>query len=165
MMNSPRREGRSIGDAGAILSGVWGGSPRIIPEARMRERPPPPPTLPRSRGHHRDWIDACKGGPPASAHSPTPRALTEIVLLVRLLADRNTLHSEWTEDEGDQRRRGRAVHPRPFPEGMGDRLKRILLAALLPGLAVLSLPRGTACSTLLAGRLASTDGLDTVTIR
>jgi dipeptidase len=37
-------------------------------------------------------------------------------------------------------------------------MKRILLAALLPGLAVLSLPRGTACSTLLAGRLASADG-------
>lgn len=37
-------------------------------------------------------------------------------------------------------------------------MKRILLAALLPGLAVLVLPRATACSTLLAGRLASADG-------
>jgi hypothetical protein len=25
----------------------------------------PPKTLPRSPGHHQEWIDACKGGKPA----------------------------------------------------------------------------------------------------
>jgi hypothetical protein len=70
-----------VGDMGAILSGVWSGSPRIIPEEKMRRYQPPPPTLPRSRGHHRDWIDACKGGPPASANFAYAARLTEIVLL------------------------------------------------------------------------------------
>ena len=70
-----------VGDQGALLSGVWSGSPRIIPEQRRREYQPPAPTLPRSRGHHRDWIDACKGGPPSSANLQVAARLTEIVLL------------------------------------------------------------------------------------
>jgi len=81
------------GDEGAILSGVWSGSPRIIPEAKMRRYQPPPPTIPRSRGHHRDWIEACKGGPAASANFEYAARLTEIVLLggVALRAGK-TLH-------------------------------------------------------------------------
>lgn len=47
----------------------------------MREDPRPAPTIPRSRGHHRDWIDACKGGPPASSNFDYAARLTEIVLL------------------------------------------------------------------------------------
>ena len=70
-----------IGDKGAILSGVWSGSPRIIPEERMRSYKHPSPTIPRSRGHHRDWIDACKGGPATSASFEYAARLTEIVLL------------------------------------------------------------------------------------
>jgi predicted dehydrogenase len=70
-----------VGDKGALLSGVWSGSPRIIPEPRRREYQPPAPTIPRSRGHHRDWIDACKGGPPSSANFEYAARLTEIVLL------------------------------------------------------------------------------------
>ena len=70
-----------VGDEGAILSGVWSGSPRIIPEEKMRRYQPPRPTLPRSRGHHRDWIEACKGGPAASANFEYGARLTEIVLL------------------------------------------------------------------------------------
>jgi hypothetical protein len=70
-----------IGDGGAILSGIWSGSPRIIPEATMRRYAPPRPTIPRSKGHHRDWIEACKGGPAASASFDYAARLTEIVLL------------------------------------------------------------------------------------
>jgi predicted dehydrogenase len=70
-----------IGDHGAVLSETWSGSPRIIPQTRMRDYQPPPPTLPRSRGHHRDWIDACKGGPPPSSNFEFGARLTEIVLL------------------------------------------------------------------------------------
>jgi predicted dehydrogenase len=82
-----------VGDEGAILSGVWSGSPRIIPEAKMRRYQPPPPTIPRSRRHHRDWIEACKGGPAASANFEYAARLTEIVLLggVALRAGK-TLH-------------------------------------------------------------------------
>jgi hypothetical protein len=82
-----------VGDEGAVLSGVWSGSPRIIPEQRMRQYHPLTPTIPRSRGHHRDWIEACKGGPPASANFEYAARLTEIVLLgVVALRTGKTLH-------------------------------------------------------------------------
>ncbi|MHB8899031.1 MAG: Gfo/Idh/MocA family protein [Thermoguttaceae bacterium] len=70
-----------VGDEGAILSGMWSGSPHIIPEKKRREYQPPEPSIPRSAGHHRDWIDACKGGPPASCNFDYGARLTEIVLL------------------------------------------------------------------------------------
>ncbi len=70
-----------VGDEGAILSGLWSGSPHIIPEKRRREYQEPEPSIPRSAGHHRDWIDACKGGPPASCNFDYGARLTEIVLL------------------------------------------------------------------------------------
>ena len=70
-----------VGDKGAILSGVWSASPRIIPEERNKEYQRPAATIPRSRGHYRDWLDACKGGPPASSNFDNAARLAEIVLL------------------------------------------------------------------------------------
>jgi predicted dehydrogenase len=82
-----------VGDDGAILSGVWSASPRIIPEKKMQDYKQPLATIPRSRGHHRDWIDACKGGPPASSNFEYGARLTEIVLLgVVALRTGTTLH-------------------------------------------------------------------------
>jgi predicted dehydrogenase len=82
-----------VGDEGAILSGAWSGSPRIIPEEKMRRYHQPPQTIPRSRGHHRDWLEACKGGPPASANFEYGARLTEIVLLGTVaLRTGQTLH-------------------------------------------------------------------------
>ena len=82
-----------VGDKGAILSGIWSGSPRIIPEKKMRDYQQPPATIPRSKGHHRDWINACKGGPPASSNFDYGARLTEIVLLgVVALQTATTLH-------------------------------------------------------------------------
>lgn len=78
----PRSGGSLIvGDQGAVLSGSWSESPRIIPEQKMRQYEQPPQTIPRSQGHHRDWINACKGGPPASSNFEYGAHLTEIVLL------------------------------------------------------------------------------------
>lgn len=51
-----------IGDHGTILCGFSGQRPRLIPESRMKAFVPPPPTLPRSPGHYREWIEAAKGG-------------------------------------------------------------------------------------------------------
>lgn len=92
--NLPRDGGSLlIGEHGAILSGIWSGSPRIIPETQMRDYAMPSPTIPRSRGHHRDWIDACKGGPAASSNFDYGARLTEIVLLgVVALRTGVTLH-------------------------------------------------------------------------
>jgi hypothetical protein len=59
----------------------WGGSPRIIPEIKMRAYRRPPKTLLRPKGHHRDWINACKGGRPASSGFDCAGPMTELVLL------------------------------------------------------------------------------------
>ena len=59
----------------------------------MREYAQPPATISRSQGHRRDWIDACKGGPPASSNFEYGARLTEIVLLgVVALRTAVTLH-------------------------------------------------------------------------
>ncbi len=50
-----------IGDAGTLMGH------RLIPESRMKAHGRPPKVLPRSPGHDREWIAACRGGPPAGA--------------------------------------------------------------------------------------------------
>jgi hypothetical protein len=55
---------------------------RIIPEAKAKEIGPPPRVLPRSPGHYVEWIQACKGGPPAGSNFIDHAAhLAEVVLL------------------------------------------------------------------------------------
>jgi predicted dehydrogenase len=70
-----------IGTKGKIMCAGWGGPPRLLPLTRMESYPRPPKKLSRSKGHHRDWIAACKGGPPASSHFEYGARLTELVLL------------------------------------------------------------------------------------
>ena len=70
-----------IGEKGKLLCGGWSRDPRLIPAERMRAYKQPAPTLRRSRGHDRDWIDAAKGGPPASANFDYAGPLAELVLL------------------------------------------------------------------------------------
>jgi predicted dehydrogenase len=70
-----------IGSKGTIMGGGWSQSPRLIPESKMREYGKPPQKLPRSPGHHRDWLNACKGGPKACSDFSYGARLTEIVLL------------------------------------------------------------------------------------
>jgi predicted dehydrogenase len=70
-----------VGDKGAILTSGSGGTPRLLPESRFKGFTKPQPTIPRSKGHHRDWLDACKGGAPASSHFEYGARLTELSLL------------------------------------------------------------------------------------
>jgi predicted dehydrogenase len=70
-----------VGDKGMITCAGWAGRPTLLPGAKDAEYQRPPKTLPRSKGHHRDWLDACKGGAPASANFEYGAALTEIGLL------------------------------------------------------------------------------------
>jgi predicted dehydrogenase len=70
-----------VGDKGTIMGGGWSRSPRIIPEVKMREYGRPPKLLPRSPGHHRNWLDACKGGAKACSDFGYSARLTEFVLL------------------------------------------------------------------------------------
>jgi len=41
----------------------------------------PKPYLPRTKGHHKEWVDACKGGPPGMANFDYAAFLTEVVVL------------------------------------------------------------------------------------
>ena len=70
-----------IGDKGMITCAGWGGKPRMLPGSKDDPNRRPAQKLKRSKGHHRDWLDACKGGEPASAHFEYGAALTEIGLL------------------------------------------------------------------------------------
>ena len=71
-----------VGDKGKMYVEGWGGnSPRLIPEAKMQEYKRPPKTLPRSIGHHKEWIQACKKGTPTRSNFDFAGPLTEAVLL------------------------------------------------------------------------------------
>jgi predicted dehydrogenase len=77
------------GDNGNIMHGSHGaGGLRIVPEDKMKAYKLPAKTLPRSKGHHQDWILACKGGKPASSNFDYGGPLTEMALL-GVLAIRN----------------------------------------------------------------------------
>ena len=72
-----------VGDHGKMLVEGWGGeSPRLIPETKMQTYKRPPKTLPRSVGHHQEWVDACKGNDATRSNFPDfAGPLTEAVLL------------------------------------------------------------------------------------
>jgi len=71
-----------VGDKGKMLVTGWGGEhPRLIPEGRNKEYRRPPKTLPRSIGHHKEWIEACKTGSPTRSNFDFAGPLTEAVLL------------------------------------------------------------------------------------
>jgi predicted dehydrogenase len=70
-----------VGDKGLLTCPGWAGPPRLLPSSKDKAYKRPAKTLPRSNGHHRDWLDACKGGKPASANFEYAAALTEVGLL------------------------------------------------------------------------------------
>ena len=71
-----------VGDKGKMLVQGWGGeSPRLIPETKMKSYQLPPQSLPRSIGHHQEWIEACKTGKPTRSNFDFAGPLTEAVLL------------------------------------------------------------------------------------
>ena len=76
-----------LGDKASVMAGVYCRSPRIIPEAKMKELRSslPAKSLPRSPGVYNEWIRACKGGEPAGANFPDfAGPLTEMVLMGNL---------------------------------------------------------------------------------
>lgn len=70
-----------VGDKGMMICSGLGESPRLLPDTLMNDYTPPPPSLPRSPGHHREWIDAIKGGAQAMSHFGYAAKLTELALL------------------------------------------------------------------------------------
>ena len=70
-----------VGDKGTILAGFMGGSPRIIPEAKMKQFDRPPQTLPRPIDELDQWTRACQGGEPADARFEVTGPISEMVCL------------------------------------------------------------------------------------
>jgi predicted dehydrogenase len=72
-----------VGEKGKMLVEGWGGEkPRLLPESRDKEYQRPPKSLPRSAGHHQEWLDACKGsGTKPRSNFDFAGPLTEAVLL------------------------------------------------------------------------------------
>ena len=70
------------GSRGLIMCGVYGDSPRLVPEKLMQETSLPAKTLPRVEGsHEQDWVRSCKAGRKAGAAFEYSGPLTEICLL------------------------------------------------------------------------------------
>jgi len=70
-----------IGTEGMIHSTGHNMSFSLLPEKKFKDFEGPPQTLPRSPGHEREWLDACKGGPPAMSNFDYADPLAEFVLL------------------------------------------------------------------------------------
>jgi predicted dehydrogenase len=71
-----------VGEKGKMLVTGWGGEhPRLLPESLDKNYQRPPKTLPRSIGHHKEWLEACKGGPAPRSNFGFAGPLTEAVLL------------------------------------------------------------------------------------
>ena len=72
-----------VGNKGKLYSGSdYGASYTLLPRADFANYRRPEPTIPRSPGHHAEWIRACKGGAAAmTSFVDYSCPLTEIVLL------------------------------------------------------------------------------------
>jgi len=71
-----------VGDKGKMLVTGWGGEhPRLLPETLDKAYRRPPRTLPRSIGHYKEWVTACKTGSPTRSDFGFAGPLTEAVLL------------------------------------------------------------------------------------
>lgn len=73
------------GDKGMIWAGVYGNSPRLVPETAMKSYERPPKSIPRVRGGIiGDWINAMKEGRKTGADFSYSGPLTEVALLGNL---------------------------------------------------------------------------------
>ncbi len=70
-----------IGTKGMLHSTGHNTSYTLLPKAKFEGFELPKPTLPRSRGHEREWADACKGGPAAMSNFNYADPLAEFVLM------------------------------------------------------------------------------------
>ena len=76
----PSRGTLFVGDKGVIVNG-GDRVPHVFPESLAANLKKPKEVIPRSKGHFRDWVNAIKGGPAASANFEYGAHLTEITLL------------------------------------------------------------------------------------
>jgi predicted dehydrogenase len=68
-----------VGDRGELLADY--NRHRLLPEERFRDYRRPEPTIPRSVGHHREWLDAIRNGGTTTCNFAYSGALAVAVLL------------------------------------------------------------------------------------
>lgn len=68
-----------VGDDGMLLANY--GKHLLLPESKFADFQRPDPTIPKSIGHHQEWIRACKTGEPTTCNFDYSGPLTETVLL------------------------------------------------------------------------------------
>jgi len=79
--------GHSVPSSGVMFIGTEGemfanySAKKLFPADKFAGYQPPAPTIPRSIGHHAEWIKACKDGSPTTCNFDYSGALTEAVLL------------------------------------------------------------------------------------
>ena len=68
-----------VGSEGKMFADY--GKYRLFPANKFAKYTPPPKTIERSIGHHREWLKACRDGSPTTCNFDYSGALTEAVLL------------------------------------------------------------------------------------
>jgi len=75
------------GEKGAIFSDCpWNTQMELLPAKDFEGAQLPAPSIPRSPGHHAEWIQACKGGPKPFSHFGIGGPMTELAQLANASA-------------------------------------------------------------------------------
>ncbi len=79
-----------VGESGMLLANAHNTEFTLLPKNKFKDFEGPPGSLPRSRGHEREWLDACRGGRPAMSNFDYAGPLAEFARLgnVATLFDR-----------------------------------------------------------------------------
>ncbi len=64
-----------VGDKGMLLADY--GKHLLLPEEKFQDFQPPAPSIPKSLGHHAEWVHACKTGQPTTCNFEYAGWLTE----------------------------------------------------------------------------------------
>lgn len=68
-----------VGEKGMLLAAYE--KYKLLPEDKFASFTPPPPSIPKSIGHYKEWVEACKGNGTTTCHFGYAGPLTETVLL------------------------------------------------------------------------------------
>src|SRR5204862_3847927 len=86
-----------IGEKGMLIADY--DKYKLLPEEDFKDFQKPAQTIPKSTGHHNEWIKACKEGTPTSCNFEYSGALAETVLLGNV-AYRSGKKISWKPETG-----------------------------------------------------------------
>ncbi len=103
-----------IGTRGTLFTRTWHGGQTdedmfvLLPRPAFADVALPEPTLPRTAGHHQEWVEACRGTGATQSPFPYAATLTEALLLGNV-ALRAGGSIEWDAERMEVRGTGRAA--------------------------------------------------------